>query len=241
VRRLILVAVTALALLAAIVPAAMARGRDANRDRIPDKWERHHHLSLKVKQTRRDQDKDGLTNLREFRNHTDPRDADSDDDGLDDADDIEHGDNPNDDDTDDDGIQDDDENAGTVDSFDATTGLLVIKLAKDGSLVSGTVTSGTEIECEGAPTATASHDGDGDSSGPGSGDDDQAGDDNSGPGSTNSGDDDANDDHGDDDQGDEDEHDCGTAALVQGAVVHEAELVTTSAGATWREVELHTS
>jgi hypothetical protein len=236
-RRLALVAVAALALLAALLPAAaMARGKDRNHDRIPDRWERHHHLSLKVKQTRRDQDADGLNNLREFRSHSDPRDADSDDDGLDDGDELRHGDDPGDDDTDDDGIGDDDENAGTVSSFDAATGVLVIKLAKDGSLVSGSVTSATEVECEGAaPTATASHD-DGDNSGPGSGDDDDD-DDNSGPGSTSSGD-------GDDDGEDEveDEHECGTAALVAGAIVHEADLIVgTDGSAVWREVELRTS
>ncbi len=186
-------AITACALLAALLPA-VASARDRNRDRIPDRWERHHHLSLKVKQTRRDQDADGLNNLREWRNHTDPRDDDSDDDG----------------------IEDGDENAGTVDSFDANTGVLVIKLAKDGSLVTGTVTSGTEIECEGAPTAAASHDGDDD--------------DNSGPGGA--------DDHGDDDDQGEDEHECGTEALVEGANVHEAELKLDGGTATWREVEL---
>jgi hypothetical protein len=234
VRRLALVAVAALALLAALLPAAaMARGKDRNHDRIPDRWERHHHLSLKVKQTRRDQDADGLNNLREFRHHSDPRDADTDDDGLRDGAELRHGDDPDDHDTDDDGIDDDDENAGTVDSFDADTGVLVIKLAKDGSLVSGRVTSSTEVECEGAaPTATASHDGDDDdNSGPGSGDD--GGDDNSGPGSTSS---------GDDDDGDEDEHECGTAALVAGAIVHEADLIVgTDGSAVWREVELRTS
>jgi hypothetical protein len=217
-RRIIVVAVAAVALLAALLPAAaMARGKDRNHDRLPDKWERHHHLSLKVKQTRRDQDKDGLNNLEEYRHHSDPRDADSDDDGLDDGDEIRHGDDPADHDSDDDGVGDDDENAGTVKSFDATTGVLVITLAKDASEVSGVVTSATEVECEGAaPTAsTSSHGGDDDNSGPGSGDDD------------------------DDDEQGEDEDDCGTAALVPGAIVHEADLLVDSSGtATWREVEL---
>src|SRR5215203_917260 len=104
-RRTALLAVTALALLAAVLPAAaMARGKDRNHDRIPDRWEHRHHLSLKVKQTKRDQDKDGLNNLSEFRHHSDPRDADSDNDGLDDGDEVRHGDDPADHDTDDDGI-----------------------------------------------------------------------------------------------------------------------------------------
>ncbi len=99
-------AVGALLLLAG---SAAAHGGDRNRDRIPDRWEKQHHLSLKVKQTRRDQDHDGLNNLGEWRSHTDPRDDDSDDDG----------------------IKDDDENAGTVDSF--ANGVLTIKLAKGGT------------------------------------------------------------------------------------------------------------
>jgi hypothetical protein len=235
-RRLTVVVVTAFALLAALLPAAaMARGKDRNHDRLPDKWERHHHLSLKVKQTKRDQDKDGLNNLREYRNHSNPRDADSDDDGFDDGDEVRHGSEPDDDDSDDDGVTDDDENAGKVKSFDAASGLLVIELAKDGSLVSGTVTSGTEVECEGpAPTATTS-----------SGDDDADDDDDSGSGSGSSGsghsgdDDDHGDDHGGDDDGDDDEHECGAAALVAGAIVHEADLTVDSSGnAVWREVEL---
>src|SRR5436190_12674634 len=186
-KKLVLVAVTAFALLAVLLPAAaMARGRDRNHDRLPDKWERHHHLSLKVKQAKRDQDKDGLNNLAEFRHHTDPRDADTDNDGIDDGDEVEVGDDPADDDTDNDGIDDGKENAGTVDSFDSSTGVLVIKLAGDGSLVSGTVTSATEIECEGAETASASEHGGDDNSSSGSTDSGSGstGDDNSGSGST---------------------------------------------------------
>ena len=59
-KRLIVV----LALLGSLLFAASASasGRDANGDRIPDRWEKKHGLSLKVKQTRRDQDKDGFHN-----------------------------------------------------------------------------------------------------------------------------------------------------------------------------------
>ena len=119
------------ALLTALIfpAAAAAHGGDRNRDRIPDRWEQQHQLSLKVKQTRRDQDHDGLNNLAEYRSHTDPRDADSDDDGI--------GDNA--------------ENAGTIASF--TGGVLTINLGKGGTLV-GAVTGDTDIECHGA-TATA--------------------------------------------------------------------------------------
>src|SRR5881394_3109794 len=55
---------------------------DRNHDRIPDRWECRHNLSLKVKQTRRDQDRDGLNNLGEFKAGDDPRDADTDNDGI---------------------------------------------------------------------------------------------------------------------------------------------------------------
>jgi hypothetical protein len=113
-----LIAVVALA----IVPAS-AMAKDRNHDKIPDKWEKRHHLSLHHDQARRDQDKDGLRNLAEYRAGTDPRDADSDNDG----------------------IEDGDENAGTVKSFEG--GVLTIALAKGGE-VSGTVTDTTEIECD---------------------------------------------------------------------------------------------
>ena len=109
-----------LTLVTAIVLAlpATAAARDRNHDRIPDRWEKRHHLSLKVKQTRKDQDRDGLRNLGEFRSRTDPRDADSDDDGVEDADeDRDHdgvdngneereGTDPDDRDSDDDGRSD---------------------------------------------------------------------------------------------------------------------------------------
>lgn len=125
--------------------------------------------------------------------------------------------------------------AGTVASF--TGGVLTITLA-DKSTVSGKVTEQTELECQSpAPTASASsHDGgdDGDrhdsststssqQAGSQSGDDDQ-------------GEDDQGEDHGDDDQGAQ--HSCTTAALVTRAVVQEAELSISSAGAVWRKVEL---
>jgi hypothetical protein len=70
-----------------VLPGLAAAARDGNGDRIPDRWERKHHLSLKVDQRKRDQDRDGLKNLAEFKHKTDPRDADSDDDGIEDGDD----------------------------------------------------------------------------------------------------------------------------------------------------------
>src|SRR3954447_5711276 len=93
---------------------ALAHGKDRNHDRIPDRWEKHHHLSLHHKQGRRDQDHDGLKNRGEFRAHLNPRDADTDNDGIDDG----------------------DEHTGKVESFDGKT--LVISLFSGGT-ISGAV------------------------------------------------------------------------------------------------------
>jgi hypothetical protein len=136
-RKLLAVAATAFALVASLMLATFASaGGDRNRDRIPDRWEKQHHLSLKVNQSKRDQDGDGLNNRGEFKANLDPRD----------------------DDTDNDGVEDGDENAGTVATF--TGGVLTITLAKGGTLAAK-VTPDTEIECDDA-TAKASSDGPGD-------------------------------------------------------------------------------
>ena len=68
-----------------------------------------------------DADDDGLTNLEEHQNDTDPLDGDSDDDGLTDGDEVNvHDTDPNDDDSDDDGLTDGDEvNAHGTDPNDA--------------------------------------------------------------------------------------------------------------------------
>ena len=87
----------------------------------PDRWEKRHKLSLKVKQAGLDQDRDHLRNLGEFRQGTSPRDADSDDDGLRDGKEHGVGNDPADKDSDGDGVKDGDENAGTIASFDGTT------------------------------------------------------------------------------------------------------------------------
>src|SRR3954452_10962586 len=135
-RRIATGAATLLALAASLLLAAAASAHDRNRDRIPDRWEHAHHLSLHVNQVRRDQDHDGLNNRGEFRAHMNPRKAD----------------------TDGDGINDGDENAGTIASFE--NGVLTINLAGGGTLT-GAVTDETEIECD--DTAQASdHGGGGD-------------------------------------------------------------------------------
>ncbi len=217
-RVFLLAALGALAILA-LPAAAAAKHRDRNHDRIPDRWEKRHHLSLAVKQTWRDQDRDHLRNRQEFIAGTDPRNADSDDDGTEDG----------------------QENAGRIQSFDQETGRLVIDLFGNDT-VSGLVTDQTEIECEGEGTATASHSGesthsDESNSGEDESDDnpgsDDHGDDSSGPGSPNSGP------AQDDDENDDAEHgNCTTADLVEGAIVKEAELKLENETATFEEVEL---
>jgi hypothetical protein len=158
--RILLLAAGACAALLAFAPGAMAhnwRG-DRNHDRIPDRWERANHLSLKVNQARHDQDHDGLRNRGEFLAGDNPRKADTDDDGIDDG----------------------QEKAGTVVSF--TGGVLVVHLF-NGDDVKGTVDDNTELKCENdQPMAARAADhgggdddhGDaehGDRSGPGHGDD----------------------------------------------------------------------
>lgn len=81
------------ALVLLLVPSVAAASKaDKNKDGIPDRWERKHGLSLKVNQRNRDQDRDGLRNLAEFRSATDPKAVDSDQDGVDDTDEDRDGD-----------------------------------------------------------------------------------------------------------------------------------------------------
>lgn len=137
-------------LVMALVAAGPAAAKDSNHDKIPDRWEKRHNLSLKVNQAHRDQDSDDLNNRGEFRSGSDPRDDDSDDDGTEDG----------------------DENAGTIASFDGTT--LTIDLLNGGS-ITGTVTEDTEVKCgdecnqDGEESESARHpEGEGGNSGPGS-------------------------------------------------------------------------
>jgi hypothetical protein len=232
---------------------AVSQARDRNHDGLPDKWEKHFHLSLHVNQANRDPDRDHVDNANEFREHTNPRKRDTngngrpdgredrDRDGLNNAAEDATGNDPVDRDTDNDGIPDGREQAGVVGSFNQATGDLTIDLATGGS-VTGKVTDATEVKCEteneaeDQPNVSASHDG---NSGPGSGDD------SGGPGS---GDDrgDANENEFENEQGDgrgenEARHDqCPAGALVQGARVHEAELNVLSSGAIWKDIELLT-
>jgi len=210
VARILLGVALALGLLAILPAGAMAKRHDRNHDRIPDRWEHRHHLSLKVKQTRRDQDRDGLRNLGEFRAHTNPRDADTDNDGLNDG----------------------QEHAGRVDTYDTQTRVLTISLFGGGT-VSGKVTDDTDFSCEPEGdipvSVNASHEGG----------DGERGDEGEEHGDNENGDENENDDgdeHGD--CGDDEEDNCSEADLQPGAVVHEAELELTGAGAVFEDIEL---
>jgi hypothetical protein len=242
----------ALGALALLAMPGLAAAKDRNHDRTPDRWEKRHHLSLKVNQARHDQDGDHLRNRGEFLAGDDPRDHDSDDDG----------------------VMDGHEQAGTIASFDAATGHLVIDLFGNDT-IAGLVTADTEIECEDHHSSASTS-----SEGPGSGElepgDDRGGegelepgDNRGGEGELEPGDDDGGqgeeepgDDHGGEEAGDDrdgdnsgpgsensgpgrgDENDdeedrvCTTAELVPGAVVEEAELRVASGQAIFEEVEL---
>ncbi len=125
-RKIAMVMALAVAASMMLVGTALANGNDRNRDGLPDRWEKAHHLSQAVKQAGRDQDHDGLKNRGEWRARLDPWDDDTDDDGTDDS----------------------DENAGTVKSFEDD--VLTLTLAGGGEL-SAKVTDDTDIECDSDP------------------------------------------------------------------------------------------
>jgi opacity protein-like surface antigen len=182
---------TATALAALAVPAA-ANAADRDHDHMRDSWEKHFKLNTHRNDARKDKDRDGLKNLTEFRAGTNPRKRD----------------------TDGDGVRDDREGAGTIKSFDAATGALVVDLFDSDQDLTGKVDATTKIECEDeSHAATHARDGADDNSGPGN-----AGEDNSGPGNAHE---DGDREHGDDDDPDEA---CGPEALVAGRTVKEAEL-----------------
>jgi hypothetical protein len=206
----------ALGIVAIFALPAVASAKDRNHDRIPDRWEKRHNLSLAVNQARKDQDRDHLRNLAEFK----------------------AGDNPRSDDSDGDGIMDGEENAGTITSFDAESGKLMIALFGN-ETISGLVTEQTEIKCEGVDSGSSAATSSSDESEPGddNGGGEEPGDDNggdSGTGSTNSGS------GGSDDNGEGGT--CTSADLIPGAVVQQAELELGNGTATFHEVELaHTT
>jgi hypothetical protein len=141
-----------------VVPAssAMAAQRDRDRDRMPDRWERAHGLSVSRASSGGDPDRDGIDNRNEYRERTDPQRRDSDrdrsldgredrdGDGLSNAAEDRSGNDPDDPDTDNDGVGDADEHAGRVVSL--ANGRLTIALATGGTLTAA-VSDDTDIGC----------------------------------------------------------------------------------------------
>src|SRR3954453_8879680 len=114
------------ALAALAVPAA-ANAADRDHDHMRDSREKHLKPNTHSNRAGKDKDRDGLKNLEEFHAGTNPRRKDSDDDG----------------------VRDDREGAGTIKSFDAATGVLVIDLFDSDQDLTGKVDPATtEIECE---------------------------------------------------------------------------------------------
>lgn len=216
----------ALGALALLAMPGLAAAKDRNHDRIPDRWEKKHQLSLKVNQARLNQDGDKLRNRAEFLAGDNPRKAD----------------------TNGDGVMDGADNAGTIASFDGESGRLVINLF-GGETVSGLVTEETEIKCEDHSGASTSSDGveagddeggDGEAEpGDDNGGEEEAGDDNGGNGEEEPGDDNGGEEADDDNSGPGSEGgNCTTADLTIGAVVQEAELKIAGGQATFEKVEL---
>lgn len=80
-----------------VIPQSQLYSRmmDADGDGMPDLWEILHNLNKNdASDAAQDPDGDGLTNLQEYKYHTDPHKADSDDDGVPDDWEIQHGLNP---------------------------------------------------------------------------------------------------------------------------------------------------
>src|SRR5437016_4197080 len=104
-----LLVLATMALLVAIAPGhAIAKSpqRDRDHDKMPDRWEKAHGLSTKHNDAKKDLDKDGVVNLREFKLGTDPRKADSDGDGLSDGQEVKLHTDATEADTDGDGLDD---------------------------------------------------------------------------------------------------------------------------------------
>jgi hypothetical protein len=128
------------------------------------------------------------------------------------------------------------ETAGTVKSFEK--GVLTITL-KDGTAVSGMVTEETQLECQSAtpsPTTGGDDQGAGDDQGGSEGGEHGASTAHAADHASQQGE--GGSDHQGDGSGEGSQQSCTTAALVPNAVVGEAELKLSSAGAVWEKVQL---
>jgi hypothetical protein len=155
---------SALALVAAIVPATASAKKPAPKASVA-KWAKKNHLkgSWKTK----DADRDGLKNLNEYKAGTNPRKADTDADGLKDGAEIKVGDDPTDRDSDGDAIKDGAEHAGTVTAVSGDT--VTITQFKGGKL---TAKIAADADCYAAEDLTADDSSAGDDTGDDSADDD---------------------------------------------------------------------
>jgi hypothetical protein len=127
------------------------------------------------------------------------------------------------------------ETAGTVTSF--TNGVLTITLT-DGTVVSGKVTEETELHCRSAIPPSSNE---GDDQGGGDDQNGRESGEHGGPSAMGMEHRDFQGNDGGDGQGDHqggNDEGCTTAALVPGAIVREAELSLSGAGAVWEKVDL---
>jgi hypothetical protein len=115
IRSLAILAGISLATSLSLAAPSSAAGRDSDHDGIPNRRERSHGMNPhKKSDARADFDKDGLSNVAEYRHHTRLRDEDTDNDGTDDGDEVHDGfasTDVRDPDTDNDGRLDGDEDA----------------------------------------------------------------------------------------------------------------------------------
>jgi hypothetical protein len=179
---------SAIALVAAIVPATASAKKPAPKASVA-KWAKKNHL--KGSWRTKDADRDGLKNLAEYKAGTNPRKADTDADGLKDGDELKVGDDPKDRDSDGDKIKDGAEHAGTVTAVSGDT--VTITQFKGGKL---TAKIAADADCYAAEDLTADDSSSDDDTG------DDAGDDNPDDGywgGDDSGDDNSTDDDGSDD------------------------------------------
>jgi hypothetical protein len=84
-KAILLIGIAAVLVASLFAIPALASSRDSNGDRIPDRWEAKYDLSLNKNQATRDQDRDGVKNLAEYKDGTSPREADTDGDGTTDS------------------------------------------------------------------------------------------------------------------------------------------------------------